>query len=109
MSTPEFGPKEPLVELRPEQIDASQLRELGVTAVPAQPIRVKGDDGSVVAQSVPADAGQTIAVPVDSTTAATLSKGNVSNASTWFGRVVLRAIKKALVAGIRVIVRKKND
>lgn len=109
MSTPEIEPKGPPIEYRPEQLDASRLAELGVKSVPVQPISVKGDDGQVVAQAVPFDAGQTIVVPVDSTTAATLSKGNVSNASTWFGKVIMRAIKKALLAGIRVIVKRKND
>ncbi len=106
MSTPEIEPRGPWVEHRPEQLDANQSRELGVSPTPVAPPTLKNDNGQVVAQSV-GDV-PTIAIPISQVQAQAFAKGNVANASTWFGRVVVRNIKKAILGGFRIILKSKN-
>jgi len=108
MSSVEYEPKASTLEVDPEKRDAQTLSEFGVQRRPVSPKTITDDSGQVVAQSVgdgSDGAIETVEVPYTEDQARAVSKGDVSDAKTWFGAMLLRKIKKAFVQGLSVIVK----
>ncbi len=61
------------------------------------------DGGSQVMTQTPTAGQQTLTVPADTKTLKNISKGPITSAVTWLAAFWLRAIKKALHLGWRVV------
>ncbi len=112
MTTPEYrgqekSPENKDVNRIPESIEISEsLRNAGVkptvSEIPTNPDK-KAEE--------PLDKGgseEAVRVPVDQETAGSWSKGSDKDARTWYGRVILRLIKKALRWSKQVVVGDKK-
>ncbi len=78
----------------------------GVTSVPTTPAPIQGPADQPVVQSVPAPAQNTpqVKIPaVDEKQLEEYSRGNKTDAKTWFGVFWIRKIKQAIGGGLSVI------
>ena len=104
-ATPEIPrPEAPQIQERKEEFVVPEtIQSSGVKVVQKTfKAQVRDDKGAQIIQTPPA---QVIAVnpPTDPSSLTSWSKGDTSNAKTWFGAFWLRVFKKALHFGWQVV------
>jgi maltodextrin utilization protein YvdJ len=107
--TPERG--SPYIAERPEEFPEVPLiveNKQAVTSTPVQfKAQVKDEKGRPLI-STPQNENNKIEIPKQQVQLETDSKGSIGEAITWFGHFWLRMIKKALISGKQIFVRREN-
>lgn len=91
------------VKAVPEEIELPQhLKKGGIEAVETA-YKANVQDGGQTSDPVQPVGGSVFATPADPATLSAMSKGSDTNSSTWFAWYWLRAIKKAIHLGLRIV------
>ncbi|GEM_PF-6352432 len=111
MSSPEnINTKPNKIQFTPETVDVTEsMAEQGITPRPAQAQSITDDKRTIAKTTDPVanmDPAKIVVVPADEKTAKSWSKGSDSEARTWSGVAILRAIHMALKRGFQAVVGK---
>jgi hypothetical protein len=107
MPTPLEKEKPPLEDLVQHVEDVPEIprhiEQGGVVASPTQVTAQVADDSGQGLMQTPTNQTFVITLPADDAQIETWSKGKIVDALTWFGLFWLRAIKKALHFGWKIV------
>jgi len=112
MTSPENIQPRPDIQFTPETIDVSEsMAEQGISPRPTHPASIQDDNGkkSIAQTSDPIvnlDPSMVVVVAADEETAKAWSKGLDTDARTWNGVAILRAIHMAVRRGLQAVVGK---